>query len=259
MKRKNLLFYIVLMAPMFMFGQKAINATDQFIIFEIQGSSGTNGSAVAYHPQHELYYASIAGNASYPLEAFNEMGNFKYTESAGSDLRGIWYNKKAKALQANCYNDGGIISINVSENGAPTGKNEVIFDGENHQPDENAVGTIDPKAKEIIYFTKGYVRGYSLKTGLSGKTYIKLKAPVESGNLNSTTVIYTGQKKMEYGLLDFEKKKVYLFDKKTGEHTASVILPSNAVTFKRFRFSYANGYVFLFDAGKRVWTGYKAF
>ena len=35
---------------------------------------GNNGASVAWHPQQKKYYASFAGNATYPLAVFSENG-----------------------------------------------------------------------------------------------------------------------------------------------------------------------------------------
>ena len=80
-----------------------------------------------------------------------------------------------------------------------------------------------------------------------------------SYNINRTSMIYTGVKKHEYGFFDYKAKKVHRVNKKIGEISATVNLPSDAVTNDMFRFAYANGYVFLNDTQERAWTGYKIF
>lgn len=64
---------------------------------EVKQNSETNGSGLAYNPQTQLYYAVIAGNASYPLVVFDASGNNVYTTNAGNDMRGHWYNQKSES------------------------------------------------------------------------------------------------------------------------------------------------------------------
>ena len=201
----------------------------------------------------------MAGNAEYPLETFDESGKNIYQAMAYSDMRGMWWNPKAKALEGNCYNDGGIVSIGLTANGHAGTGNKVLFPGSGHQPHEHAVGTIDSKGKEILYYDDGTVIGYNRKDGQSSGTYLFLSLPVNKEQLNWTTMIYTGVKNMEIGLLDIDKGKVYLFSRKDGSHNGTVNLPRSVTLYEGFNFSYANNYVFLFDQDARQWTGYRIF
>ena len=42
------------------------------VTLKLQMTNGTNGSGVAWHPEHEVYYAVIAGNRNFPLETFSK-------------------------------------------------------------------------------------------------------------------------------------------------------------------------------------------
>jgi hypothetical protein len=226
---------------------------------KIEQDGGRNGSAVVYNPKQELYYSVVAGNADFPLETFNKQGRNVYQSRAYNDMRGLWWNAKEKALEGNCYKDGGIVSFGMTDQGYAGTGNRIIFEGGNHQPSDHACGVYDPKKKEILYYNDGYVTGYSRKDGLPADTYLQLSIPVDDFDINYSNLIFTGEKKMEIGLLDINENKVYLFNKKTGAHTETVNLPSDAITYEAFNFSYANGYVFLFDQSDRKWTGYKIF
>jgi hypothetical protein len=173
-------------------------------------------------------------------------------------MRGLWYNPKTKTLEGNCYADGGIVKIFLDDLGYATGGASAIFEGGEYQPDEQAVGVYDGK-KEILYYSAGMVLGYSRKSGKPTKTFLFPYLPVDVNDMNWSTMIYTGVKNMELGLLDIVSKKVYLFNRKDGDQTGTVQLPSDAVVYDAFNFSYANGYVFLFDKDERIWTGYKIF
>ena len=241
-----------------LWAQEIINIDAFSLKLEIQGEDGTNGSSIAFNPKSNMYYSAIAGNPSYPLETFNENGINVHSAEVSSDIRGIWYNSKAKSLQGNCYDNGGIVTIGLNSNQYATGGNKVLFEGRN-QPGVNSCGALDVKRKEVVYYDFGNVIGYNIKTGNKGKVNLKLDIPILDENVNSTTLIYTGQSKMEYGILDHYNKKVLLFNAKSGEHTATVSLPSDAPTHSSFRFSFANGYVFLYNVDSRTWYGYKAF
>jgi hypothetical protein len=248
---------IVLSSPVF--SQELIQYPVGTLKLVIQQYGGSNGTAVVFNPEEQFYYTVFAGNADYPLETFTRFGNNIYQANAGNDIRGMWWNPKAKALEANCYDDGGIISIGLTEEGYAGTSNTVIFDGADYQPNEHAVGVFDPVKKEILYYSDGFVMGYSRKSGKPTKTFIFLLLPVEVSDMNWSTLIYTGVKGMELGLLDYASKKVYLFDRSSGLQTGTVELPKTAVTYDRFNFSYANGNIFLFDQDERTWTGYRIF
>jgi hypothetical protein len=217
--------------------------------------SGTNASSVTYNPTAQLYYSLIAGNEDYPLEVFNMDGINVYQTNAGRDMRGLWWNSKSNLLEGNCYGDGGIISFPLNDKSLPTIGAQILYAGGNHQIGENNCGVYDSKKKQTLYYRDGIVYKYK-----KGKQVGSLNLAVYNlENINSLSMIYTGVKSMEYGVLDFQNKKVYLFSSKTGKRTATITLPSDAVTHSHFRFSYANNYVFLYDVEKRSWVGFKIF
>lgn len=261
MRRKLLLsiFTVALFFTGQILAQDLVEFPAPSLELQIIGDGGKNGSGVAYDPKNELYYAVIAGNASFPLETFNRAGNNLYQAEAYNDMRGLWWNPKEKALEGNCYDDGGIVSFGLTSDGYAGAGNSIIFPGGNHQPNEHACGTFDPKKKEILYYNNGYVVGYSRKDGLPGDTYLALSLPGDDADINYTTLLFTGKKKMELGLLDAYEGKVYLFNRKTGAHTGTVTLPADAEIHEAFNVAFANDYLFLFDQGDRKWVGYKIF
>ncbi len=221
-------------------------------------SSGTNGAAVAYNPDKNLYYAVVAGNAVFPMEAFDGSGKNVYTTEAGSDMRGLWWNPKTKQLEGNGYGSTGIVGMSLDASGYPSLGNSTIFEGGDHQPGSNSCGTYDGK-KNIWYFNESGFTYYSRKKGTEAGTLSLKIDNTQLENLNNTSVIYTGVKTMELGVLDYANKRVYLINKKTGEITATVQLPSDAVTHYSFRFSYANKHIFTYSTETRSWTGYQIF
>lgn len=220
-------------------------------------SSGTNGTAVTWNPTKKMYYAGIAGNTSYPLETFSEDGKNLHQTNTKIDLRGLWWDAAAKRLGANCYDRGGYASIAMTVEGYGGADYNSTLSGMN-QPNENSVGDWYAKKKQIVFFNGESANFYSFSSGEKVKS-VELKIDVPLGQINGTTIIFTGKKKMELGLLDYRKKKVYLFNMKNGSLTGTVNLPGSAITHDRFRFSYANDRVWLYDTRSRSWTAYKIF
>jgi hypothetical protein len=216
---------------------------------------GTNGSAVAYNEQKGLYYIAIAGNATYPLETKDRSGYGKHTAQTTIDLRGLWYNAKTGRLEGNGYG-AGLFALSLDQDGYPTGVvtmlSENIYTGY-----DQACAVFDGK-KAVLYYDGGVVYRYSLKKNVeTGR--IVLKLPVDMANLNSTSMIYTGEKGYEIGLLDHVSSRVYLFDRKSGEHTATINFPDSPIMNDAFWFAYANSRVWLYDADTRAWVGYRIF
>ena len=238
--------------------QKNLELTGKTLTLQLKGSEGKNGNAVVYNSDKALYYASIAGNETYPLETFSESGENLFQGETGVDVRGVWYNSNSKNLEANCYDELGYYVIKTDSRGYAGTGTEEILSGRN-QPSANSCGNIDSKGKQVLFYHSGSIVGYDRATGQKSDMSIYLSLPTTQENINTTAFIYTGKKKMEIGLLNFEHKEVYLFNVKSGEHTATVKLPSDAKTHNRFRFGYSNGYIFLFDIDSRSWTGYQLF
>ena len=258
-KKAFILTITMLFIATFALSQELIQYPAGSLYLKIKGEGGKNGAAVVYNPVENLYYCVMAGNSVYPLETFDRNGKNIYQAEAYNDMRGMWWNPKEKALEGNCYLDGGIVSIGLTERGHAGTGNRVIFEGSEFQPFENACGTYNPKSKEILYYQDGIVLGYSRKDGRATDTYIKLALPVEEEEINWVSLIFTGKKGMELGVLDVYAKKVYLFSFKDGSHSATVNLPKSAMVYEAFNFSYANDYIFLFDQDERKWTGYRIF
>jgi hypothetical protein len=238
--------------------QKNLDLTGKTLTLGIKSNEGNNGNAVVYNPDKDLYYAAFAGNSTYPIETFGSTGQNLYQGKTGQDIRGLWYNSKTENLEANCYNDIGFITIKTDSRGYAGTGSEIIYSGMN-QPSKQSCGNIDKKGEQILYYYNGSIVSYDRETGKSNGAKIYLEMPTVLDNINTTTFIYTGKKKMEIGLLNFEHKEVYLFNLKTGEHSATVKLPADAVTNGVFRFAFANGHIFLYDGDSRSWTGYQLF
>ncbi len=226
---------------------------------EMQSVEGTNGVAVAYNGSYKKYYAIIAGNTTFPIETFNTSGGKSiHTIACGFDSRGLWYNPSTSTLEGNGYYDYGWYQMYLNEDGTPDGWPYNIFYGYN-QPEDQSVGAYDWTNNEVLFYSYGYIYRYDRNTGYYLSSYSLYNCPVDWANINSTTVIYTGYNHVQLGVLDYVNKKIYLFDKETGEYKHTVSLPEDANTTDLFRVSFANDHLWLYDVTTRVWTGYKMF
>jgi hypothetical protein len=240
---------------------------------------GSNGGSVAYNPIAKKYYIPMVGNANYPMAIFDLKGKELTSANAGNDLRGFWYNPKTKQLQGNCYDSGGWVKYNLDAKGDITKdddyfKSEFIFENEMHQPDNQAVGFFSSQDNMVYFLTKwGSVWLYDNKG--NKKKFLDLKNskdaadPIEFGDddsdvsddvtftYNTTSLIYTGNPGAEIGLLNVEDKRIEFFNKATGIFATEWQLPTDAVVYKNFNFTYANGMVWLFDKENRKWVVYK--
>lgn len=252
------LAYMLLLVNSFNSTAQVIDRPKGSLTLSINQSSGTNGSGITYDPGKQLYYVVIAGNASFPMEVFNAKGDNVFQTETGSDMRGIWWNSKTKSIEGNCYADGGIVSMKLDASGYPSLGNTTLMSGDNHQPNVNSCGVYD--GKKLIYFIDGdKIYTYSRKNGAAAGTLDLQLSYDAKVNLNYTSMIYTGKKGMEIGVLDHINKKIYLLNKKTGSVSATITLPYEATCHESFRFGYANNYAFIYDTETRSWTGYRIF
>ncbi len=235
--------------------------------------TGTRGAAVVWHPVQKKYYAAFAGNGKFPMAVFNEAGKRLSEDSIKCmyDLRGLWYNPKLKKICGNGYSDIGWMRYTLDEDGIPV-KSEIYAMGKN-QPGDHNVGTYNPKTNHTYFLDGERVYVYNeegmqeedstirLYPGMSKKEPVDSEEPGAAGSLsedyNYTTLIYTGNPKTEFGLLNTDKKQVELYNRKTGLLTQILKLPADLPTWDAFNFSYANGTYWAFDQATRTWTGYK--
>lgn len=222
------------------------------ITLGFSSDDGTNACAVAWNPARKIYYSVIAGNETFPLEAFSEKGDYLTGGYAGFDARSLWYNATTGKLEGNGAGDIGLFSCDLGGDGKP-GEVKNVFTGQN-QPDFQSVGAFDGK-KLIYYLFEGKIYTYKHSNGKASKSFDLKNCPSGVESLNTTTVVYTGRKGEELGVLDFNSAKVYLFDAK-GKFKATILLPEDSIVPDMFRFSFANDRIWLYDTDSRNWTGY---
>ena len=264
---KNLLLAFVFLAGLQLtIDAQQTKALKKVIELQMPKGEGNNGASVIYHPIQKKYYASFAGNAAYPLCVFDIKGKRISTDDlkAGFDVRSLWYNSSNQALQGNGYNDFGWTNFTLDKAGIPTG-NEVFMDGMN-QPGAQSVGAFDDKNKMVYFLSDDRVAIYNFK----GQSKGEMKFTFDEKNteevategllpekFNSTNLIFTGIDKAEWGLLDIENKKVFLFNRISGKLTQQWTIDSPTDFQSMFGFAYTNGLVFIFNKAERKWEGYK--
>jgi hypothetical protein len=230
--------------------------------------AGARATAVVWHPEFKRYYAPKSGNANFSMSIFNESGKRISDDDlkAQFDVRGFWYNPTLKTLCANGYDASGWITYKLDSKGIPV---DVRHDVEYmNQPNEQSVGTYDPKNNQV-FFLEGQnvivydaarfeeVKKIKLEIAMDNEDDLNLYADDERPEHINSTVVYTGIPKGEFALLDHEHKKIHLYNKTTGKLVKKLILPSSAPTTDFHCFSYANGIYWLFDLEAKSWEGYK--
>ena len=241
------------------FGQCTIlpNAIQRISYSYVQGG-GTNASGVAYNPNFNIYYAVIAGNPGFPYETFDANGVSLYQTNGGFDFRGLWWNLRTNEVETTGFSNFGLWTSNLNASGYALNTGTNIYTGQN-QPDVQSCGDFDCADNEIVYYFSGSIYRYSRPTGALLGSYALTGIPVPIGNINSTSVVYTGCTGQEIGLEDYIGKQILLFNKANGAYVGASQLPATAVTNTSFRFSYANDMVWLYDVNTRKWTSYSIF
>ena len=240
---------------------------------KIPREGGANGAQVVWHPLQQKYYAAMAGNASFCLAVFSDAGTLlsPSTQETLFDIRGLWYNPSTRSIQMNGYDDYGWGEYLLNSTGLPTDVKE-LQEGL-HQPDAQSSGAFDSREKVVYFISEdGNIEKYDFEMGeyrelielALGKTKESDKDNTFSKSnydvfedYNSTTLIYTGIRGAEIGLLNHYKKQVELYNITTGYMTRKLLFPTDAPANTILNFAYTNGVYWLFDKENRVWKGYK--
>lgn len=239
----------------------------------IPEGDGANGASVVWHPVLKRYYAAMAGNTAFFIGGYDMKGKLLTPEDqeAQFDIRGMWYNPVSKTIQMNGYSSFGWAEYQLNAKGVPVSVKSLVED--ELQPDQQSSGAYDPLKKLLYFFNQdGNIDQYDLKTKTFKETleltlgFTAKEAEDEADEVdneiaiadyNTTTVIYTGIKNAEIGLLNILNSEVELYDLKTGHVTQKLALPEDAPLEETLNFAYTNGIVWLFDKDARTWKGYK--
>jgi hypothetical protein len=239
-----------------LFAQAPAEYLQEEFRYEMVQEDGNNGSAVAWNGQAKVYVAVIAGNESFPMEIFDAQGKAIAQSQAGWDWRGLWYNPLAGGFEGNAAGEGGWATFTLDR--------EYLFstirtlrEGQ-YQPDFQSVGAFDVKKNQVVFLDYS-VDGLAMYSHKNPKKVKQLRldfATSDLGNINSTTVGYTDHANYEFVLLDYSLGKLVFFNR-SGDETASAMLPDGAPLPDMFAFSFTNDRAFLYDKEARVWHAYK--
>lgn len=231
---------------------------------------GTRGGSVVWHPIQKRYFANFCGNATYPLAFFDVTGKLLSEDnlSCQVDLRGIWFNPIKKLIQGNGYGEIGWVSYQFDKNGIPNQVN-TIREGM-FQPGEHAVGFYHPLKNKVIFLSGKEVYYYSPVDQSVSDTLLlhwgrtKAEGPAEEDYIyetpeayNYTSLVFTGIKAAEIGVLNADARAIELYDEKTGFLTRRLTIPEAVPVESAFNFSFANGIFWLFSIEARTWIGLK--
>ena len=231
---------------------------------------GKRGASVVWHPGQKKYYAVMAGNSDFPLAIFDGAGKRLSSENltAKIDSRGLWYNTKKQSVCGNGYASNGWFRYILDPKGVVL---DIEVDPQDKlQPDDQSVGTYYP-GKDLVLFLDGNRvveynaegvtdKAVDLRLGLTEKDDIGEKFEKQDNmpeEYNGTTIIYTGIKNAELGVLNTDKKQIELYSVDKGFLTRKVKLPEDAPVESAFNFAYTNGIYWLFNMETRKWIGYK--
>lgn len=270
MKKMTIILVSILLVCSKSDAQVVAKPLKKTITLNMPGDNGSNGASVAWHPVLKKYYASFAGNASFPFSVFDVTGKLlsPVDLEARFDVRGLWYNAVSKKIEGNGYDDNGWVSYKLDNKGLPQDI-EQIHEGQ-VQPDPNSVGVYDGAKKRICFMKDESIYSYSLK-GEEASDIIKIKSknednPLSAGDLeddsdqyaeyNETALCYTGIPNAEFGILNYGEMQIELYNRK-GILTKAFKLPDDVALYNNFNFAYANGIWWLFDKDQRKWLGFK--
>ncbi len=242
--------------------------------FQGDEMAGTRGASVAWHPLQKKYYAAMAGNPGFPMGIFDARGKRLSTDSSTceADVRGLWYNPEKKTIQGNSYAGGGWFSYDLTKTGQV--KEIQFITDEMTQPTDQCVGAFNSAQKEVFFLKDNDVVIYSFteqkETGFFplhwGRTEIDSLDEEEdedefevlaNEDYNNTTIVFTGIKGAELGVLKYSTSEIELYNRANGLLTRRYKLPEGTAVYNSFNFAYCNGMFWLFNIETRKWTGFK--
>jgi hypothetical protein len=236
----------------------------------IPRQGGQNAASVAWHPIQKKYYASMAGNTKFCIGIYDINGHLlsDSDQQALFDVRGLWYNPTTKTLQMNGYKEFGWGEYHLDSKGLPESVS-VLHDGMN-QTDEQSPAAFNPGQNVSYFFNpQGNVDIYNFSDATFKET-VTLHLGISSDGppadntsvidqYNSSTIIYTGIKGSELGLLNYDHLEIELYDISTGLMTKKLSLPSDTQIpeARWLNFAFCNGIYWLFNTEERTWVGFR--
>jgi hypothetical protein len=279
--KKPLLVSLLLLAGLFTMAQSSSKAASRSLKKVItllmpkkadDDMPGTRGACVAWHPVQKKYYAVMAGNYQYPMAVYDVTGKRLSTPETTCqiDTRGLWFNTETGLIEGNTYakaEPGGLFAYRLDGKGLLL--QPMVYLNGGAIPADNAVGSYDAANKRILYLVGNEVTAYGAADGkfISSTTiqwgHTKQDGPADLANetiaddYNNTSVVYTGIKGAEWGLLNTNEKRLELYNEADGYLSRTWQFPTTAVVNTSFNLAYCNGILWSFDMDARTWVGYQ--
>lgn len=275
MKNSFILLLLIFLFQTAVYSQKE-RKLKKVLELRIPREGGANGACVAWNPVTKKYYAAVAGDKTNFIGVYDAKGNLLSPPSLETmcDVRGIWYNDSTKTIQLNGYKDFGWAEYVLDSNGFPSSI-KMLHPGL-LQPNDQSVGAYNAAKNHLYFLLENTVLTYDFATANLLEHPIELKPEEEKkkqeekkageegeeeeeegGEFNTTSLIYTGIKGQEFGMINFMEKRILLFNAANGKMKMELELPKGAPVHTLLNFAYSNGIYWLFDKKTRSWKGYK--
>ncbi|MBK6343345.1 MAG: hypothetical protein IPF41_12345 [Flavobacteriales bacterium] len=231
----------------------AIKLPDSLIF---TSNTANNNCTVVWHPVLQRYYSLRIGAANFPLETW-VLGSSTSVcvATTAIDSRGMWYNPATNTIERNCLGALGWATFGIDAGSCATGAFTTIFPGQ-LQATAQSCAAFDPVLNEVLTYSAATTSVEFRDRATGTLVQALLLTGTSFANVNTESIIWTGQAGYEIGLLNWATKRVFLFSRATGAFTGQSQLPAAAVTHTQFRFCYTNNRVWLFNATLRKWNAY---
>jgi hypothetical protein len=227
------------------------------IFLERGPGSGSTPAGVAYHPTWERYYASNAGNAGFSAWVYDSDGNrIQDLAALGIDARGWNYNPSTDLLEVSAFNAAanGLHEAVLDGSGFLTGAANLLL------PTLAVAGSQSMPAldagRNVLYSRENGAAVNVIRRAdgsLASSFNLDLaSAGVAAGDLTSFAIGYDGASDWVIAA-DHVRDQALVFDTAgayIGRSQLDVDVPTS------FRMAFANGQLFVFDAGRNGWQGF---
>ena len=215
----------------------------------------SNSGSIAYDPNLGLYYGSRVGSSSYTAAVWDPMGTQQQKLSPlNIDARSWIYNPNTGSLELVTFTSG-LFTVNRDGDGLLLGTYDELIEQLPGSPTSQTMPSYNPATNELYAY------------GLGGADVSVLDR--ETGNLNSTITLdlasagisglssyFIGYDPNENVLIGTQGFTAYIF-KLDGTFVGSTAL--SLATDGDFDAGYANGQLFLYNAGVQGYQGFDLF
>lgn len=272
MFKKILVTFFLILQPIILFSE-VLGEAELILKIELKKEPTSRPQTVAYIPVEKKYYIADGGLApmgsAYEapiskslIHTYDENGNFLKSTRAGFDNRSIYFNDKTSTLETITYNVSseagfgpmtGIFSLELDDNGLPTGKSDDIA---NFVPAFGSASTMPVyDSKKNVFYAKQERTNKVYVVSLDDRQLVKeiqldFKTPnVEHHDVAANFIAFTDIKGKEFILLDIDHKRFLVYDL-DGKYVGASSLPKDLKLRSKNHFNglgYTNnGYYFVY-------------